>query len=46
MAWRGVAHLDGLSVVDLDHVEAEAVDAPPRRLEHTRLQVEMVADVD
>ena len=39
------AHLDGLSVVDLHNVEAEAVDPPPRSLEHAGFEVEMVPDV-
>lgn len=41
-----VCHLDGLTVVDLDNMKAEAVNATSRCLEHTRLQVKMVADVD
>lgn len=41
-----VCHLDGLTVVDLDDVKAEAVNATSWCLEHTRLQVKMVANVD
>ena len=39
------AHLYGLSVVDLYNVETEAIDPPPRSLEHAGFEVEMVADV-
>lgn len=45
MGVNGWAHLYGLSVVDLHHMKAEAVDSPPRRLEHTRFKIEMIADV-
>lgn len=40
-----VAHLYGLSVVDLHHVKAETIYPPPRSLENTRFEIEMVADV-
>lgn len=46
MLKTSVCHLDGLTVVDLDDMKAEAVNAASRCQEHTRFQVKMVADID
>lgn len=38
-------HLDGLSIVHFDHVEAEAINPFSRGYEYTGGEIEMVANI-